>query len=188
MKKTKGNKKVLAQWWLRVYWAALTVVLLSMMVQSINIISGAKASDELPVPPVQERRHQEIEERFAGQNTTATPNSPALTTNLTFNEYSCRVIQYADPVIWTLVLLTFVIAGIIYAVSMGQGSGEMSISLAKQMIVAAITGAVLYAFGSLLVGQCGSDQGGLISRMIRGGDTEQTTPGNSISNTIVPTE
>jgi hypothetical protein len=152
MKKTKVDKKKLVQWWLRMYWAGIAVVMLTMLLQTVSVISTTNAdSGTTTTPPAQTQQ-----------------NAQAITTPLTFEEYACKLIGAADPVIWSLVGLTIIIAGIIYATSMGQTGGELSVGLAKQMIVAALTGGILYLLGGFLIGSCGSTTGGWIADLLKG--------------------
>ena len=78
-----------------------------------------------------------------------------------FDAYLCSAITYANALIGVLAVFTVIMAGVSYMTSSG---GKEGISTAKSMIVAAITGVLLYAMGQLLLGTCGTGAGGLITR------------------------
>jgi len=78
-----------------------------------------------------------------------------------FDAYLCSAITYANALIGILAVFTVTMAGISYMTSSG---GKEGISTAKSMLMAAITGVLLYAFGNLLLGTCGTGAGGLISQ------------------------
>lgn len=73
----------------------------------------------------------------------------------------CSLYLGAGQLIGILMVLMFVGAGIIYATSQGESGGEASgITLAKSMMIAAITGALLYALGLVILGTPCSDHPG----------------------------
>lgn len=79
-----------------------------------------------------------------------------------FRTYMCSVLYYANGFIAALVILMITIAGIIYATSQG-GEG---VSQAKGMILAAVTGALLYMMSNWLLGSCGQESaGGYLGRL-----------------------
>ena len=69
-----------------------------------------------------------------------------------FSGIICRTYKYAGFIVGGLAVLMVSIAGIVYATSQGEGSGETGIGLAKSMITAAITGVLLYMIGLWLIG------------------------------------
>jgi hypothetical protein len=86
-----------------------------------------------------------------------------------FGAFICSFYLGAGTLIASLMILMFAAAGIVYATSKGESSGETSgIGLAKSMIVAAITGALLYMLGLAILGApCGEyPSGGLIGSML----------------------
>jgi hypothetical protein len=112
----------------------------------------------------------------------ANPNaSPDITTNIGnattnasggvgFDVYVCDILlPAAGYLVGALTVLMIVLAGVIYATSQGSGSGELSIGTSKQMILAALTGALLYVMGTVLLGNCGiGESSGLIERFLSG--------------------
>ncbi len=82
-----------------------------------------------------------------------------------FEDYLFSAIDYANVLVGALAALTVVLAGFTYMTSSGSKEG---ISTAKSMIVAAITGVLLYAFGRLLLGGYGPGAGGLITNFFSG--------------------
>ena len=139
-KQATGKKNTWVHWWLRVYWGIATVMVLMFAAQYVGAVSGAFAANE---------------------------NAVASTTSATFKDYVCSVTGYIGGTVEALAILTIIIAGVIYASSMGQSGGELSISLAKQMIVAALTGLLLFYMGTFFIGQCGSG-GGFIAWLLNG--------------------
>lgn len=88
-------------------------------------------------------------------------------TDNTFAGVVCGFYGYAGVLVGGLAVLMVMTAGIVYATSQGQGSGETGIGLAKSMITAAITGVLLYMLGNWLLGSpCGLDpQGGILANL-----------------------
>ena len=73
-----------------------------------------------------------------------------------FDVYVCNILlPAAGYLVGALTVLMIVLAGVMYATSQGSGSGDLSIGSAKQMIMAALTGALLYMMGYFLLGDCG---------------------------------
>jgi len=83
----------------------------------------------------------------------------------TFAGTVCGFYSYAGFLVGGLAVLMVMAAGIVYATSQGQSGGDSGIGLAKNMIVAAITGVLLYMLGNFLLGSpCGLEpQGGILS-------------------------
>ena len=131
--KAARKKTTWTHWWLRVYWGVVGVTLLLFTLQYVGVVSGA----------------------FADSGSTAVSS----TTSASFKDYVCNVAGYAGGTVEALAILTIIIAGVIYASSMGQSGGELSISLAKQMIIAALTGLLLFYMGTFFLGPCGSGAG-----------------------------
>lgn len=138
MKRAGGNKRTWAKWWLRGYWGALVIVALVFMLQATGLLSLTLA---------------------------AADNAGASTTGITFQDYVCHALSWSTNILISLAVLTVVIAGVIYATSMGSSSGELSIGLAKQMIVAALTGLLLYMVGVFLLGGCGAGTGFIVNQL-----------------------
>ncbi len=103
-----------------------------------------------------------------------------------FSGTICAVYNYAGFLIGGLAVLMIMIAGVIYATSQGEGSGETGIGLAKSMITAVITGVLLYIIGLWLLGPpCGTGQG-LIGNILNqagvgGGSSSSSSSGGSSS-------
>jgi len=141
MKRAGNNKQVWAKWWLRGYWGVLVAAALAFMLQVTGLWS------------------------LVGAATEAATNTGASTTGITFQEYVCHALSWSTNILISLAVLTVVIAGVIYATSMGSSSGELSIGLAKQMIVAALTGLLLYMIGVFLLGGCGAGTGFIVNQL-----------------------
>ncbi len=101
------------------------------------------------------------------------PNAVSSTTSMTFNDYVCGAVGYAGAVIGALAVLMIMLAGVVYATSMGSSGGKEGlggISAAKEMIVAALTGILLIIMAPFFVGECGRGGGffqDIFSRFIR---------------------
>jgi hypothetical protein len=119
---------------------------------------------------------------LAGVSAATNPNAVADTAGgVGFDVYVCNILlPAAGTLIGALTVLMIIAAGIVYATSQGAGSGDLSIGTAKQMIMAALTGALLYILGTFLLGKCdigAAGGGGFIQNFIkgfRGVTTEQT--------------
>ena len=85
----------------------------------------------------------------------------------TFNAQVCTIVQTAGTVVGALAVIMVMAAGIMYALSGGDAKGDLSIGTAKNMIVSAITGVLLYLMGSVLLGNCGDYSGGLLRQWIK---------------------
>lgn len=85
----------------------------------------------------------------------ANPNAIADTANgVGFDTYVCTLISISGGLIGGLALLMIIIAGWVYINSGGASSGDFSVSTAKGMITAALTGALLYMLGYFFLGDC----------------------------------
>ncbi|MFH0905253.1 MAG: hypothetical protein V1826_00830 [bacterium] len=85
-----------------------------------------------------------------------------------FEEYLCNVIYYAGSTVGILAVIMIVLAGIMYAASTGGTTEFGSVTVAKEMIIAALTGAALYMLGAALLGPCGgSATGGWIRQLLQ---------------------
>lgn len=90
---------------------------------------------------------------------------------VSFDTYVCDIlIPTAGYLVGGLTVLMIILAGVVYTTSQGQASGDLSIGTAKQMITAALTGALLYMMGYFLLGECGINggAGGILQQFIRG--------------------
>ena len=78
----------------------------------------------------------------------------------------CGFYSAAGAFVFALTVLMIVAAGIVYGTSQGQSGGEGSgIGLAKSMIISAVSGALLYVLGFILLGSCGTTLGGLVGQL-----------------------
>ncbi|MFA5009827.1 MAG: hypothetical protein WC553_01170 [Patescibacteria group bacterium] len=129
MNKKNNHKLGWAKWLIKIYWGAVGLVGLVYVSQASGLLAAVLAA--------------------TGDNASST------TTSLTFGQYVCTAIDLGSTVLVTLAVLMVIAAGIIYATSMGASGGELSVGLSKQMIVAALTGLLLYMIGGWLIGvQC----------------------------------
>ncbi len=104
---------------------------------------------------------------YAGSTlTTVSAALPGQTEFGSFNSQICAMVTTAGRIVGGLALLMVMSAGIMYALSGGEGKGDLSIGAAKGMITSAITGVILYLMGSLLLGKCGEYSGGLLRQWI----------------------
>jgi len=99
--------------------------------------------------------------QFDGSNASPPPTGSSTTLSDTsggqgFDVYVCNVLlPDAGYLVGALTMLMLVLAGVVYATSQGASSGDLSIGESKKMIVAALTGALLYVMGYKLLGSCG---------------------------------
>ena len=71
-----------------------------------------------------------------------------------FQATVCQIFGLMGQIVGGLAVIMIIVAGITYAASGGTDKGNVGIGSAKNMLMSAITGVVLFLLGGLIVGDC----------------------------------